>query len=70
LCRPSLMGDWLNRKALLPLFNIYAEPPGSYYVLPNPMHAEAEQFISWLQVLCRRIAARNFALTKSFFSNA
>jgi LysR family glycine cleavage system transcriptional activator len=70
LCRPSLMGDWLNRKALLPLFNIYAEPPGSYYVLPNPMHAEAEQLISWLQVLCRRIAARNFALTKSFFSNA
>jgi len=68
LCRPSLMGDWLERKALQPLFDVFAEPTGSYYLLPGNERSRTESFTGWLQALCSRLAERNLLITRSYFA--
>lgn len=67
LCRPSLVGDWMARKALRPLFDIYAKPVGSYYLLPRNQDEATEAFVQWLQSLCVQLAAKNLDLARSFF---
>jgi LysR family glycine cleavage system transcriptional activator len=67
LCRPSLVGDWMARKALQPLFNIYAKPAGTYYLLPRSHGEATEAFVQWLQSLCHQLAARNLDIACSFF---
>lgn len=68
LCRPSLMGDWLERKALQPLFDVFAAPTGSYYLLPGSECQGTESFKDWLRALCSRVAERNLQIARSYFN--
>ncbi len=68
MCRPSLVGDWLERGDLQPLFDIYATPPGHYYLLPGSARDSAETFMGWLRSLCNSLAERNLRIARDRFS--
>lgn len=67
LCRPSLIGEWLERKALQPVFDIQARPPGSYYLLQTSGRPGSDIFVNWLRTLCQNLARRNLLLARSHF---
>ena len=52
LCRPSLVRDWLTRRALRPLFDIFARPTKQYYVLADVQQQASQLFVQWLQAVC------------------
>lgn len=57
LARPSLARDWLVSGALVPLFDIVAEPLNQYCLLPHSGSDAATGFADWLVRLCAEVAA-------------
>lgn len=70
MCRPSLVGDWLERGDLQPLFDVYATPPGNYYLLPGSARDSTDTFVRWLRSLCNGLAERNLRIAQSHFAEA
>ena len=70
LCRPSLLGEWLSRDALTPLFDIYGIPAGGYYALTNSNQEAALSFFAWLKNLCCSAAKQNLDTIRKRFQSA
>lgn len=68
LCRPSLLGEWLSRDALVPLFDIYGVPAGGYYLLTNSNQEAALSFCAWLKNLCGSAAKQNLETIRKYFA--
>lgn len=59
LARPSLAQGWIASGALRPLFAVTAQPAHSYHLLPHAGGAVAQDFASWLQLLCGQVAEQS-----------
>ena len=68
LCRLGLAKDWLTSGALIPLFDVTSYPPNQYYALVKKPGPESQDFIDWLQQLCKEQANEGQLLATSLLS--